>query len=167
MDYFRAGGSMAAFFLIWFAGSVRSALLKREGGDGQLATVSFGGGLAASVALGISFIGIFAAGLRAGAPGGITPIGAVAMYDFWGQLTGQLFAIFMALFIGATAVVSLRSGLFPAWFGWVSVVVAVGLLSPFAYVVLALAMIWVLVVSIWLFVKGAPVGEPSAIVEPA
>jgi hypothetical protein len=146
---------------------VRSALLKREGGDGQLATVSFGGGLAASVALGISFIGIFAAGLRASAPGGITPIGAVAMYDFWGQLTGQLFAIFMAVFIGATAVVSLRSGLFPAWLGWVSVLVAIGLITPFAYAILAFALIWLLVGSIWLYLKGAPVGEPSALVEPA
>jgi hypothetical protein len=160
-------GSLTAFFLIWFAGSVRSALQEREGGDGQLSMVAFGGGLAASVALGISFIGIFASGLRAGAPGGITPIGAVAMYDFWGQLTGQLFAIFMAVFIGATAIVSLRTAMFPAWFGWVSVLVAVGLLTPFAYAVLAFAVVWLLVVSIWLYIRGAPVGEPSALVEPA
>ena len=160
-------GSLAAFFLIWFAGSVRSALIERERGMGQLSTVAFGGGIAAAVVLGISFIGIFAAGIRASGPGGITPTAAVAMYDFWTQLTGQLFSIFMAVFIGATAAVSLRSRLFPAWFGWVSVVVAVGLLTPFAYALLALAFIWLLVVSIWLYLKGAPVGEPSALVEPA
>jgi hypothetical protein len=160
-------GSLAAFFLIWFAGSVRSTLLEREGGSGQLSTIAFGGGLAASVALGISFIGIFAAGLRASAAGGITPIGAISMYDFWTQLTGQLFSIFMAVFIGATAALSLRSGLFPAWFGWVSVLIAVGLLTPFAYAMLAFALIWLLVVSIWLYLKGAPEGEPSALVEPA
>ena len=122
-------GSLAAFFFIWFAGSVSNVLRKHEGETGQLALVAFGGGIAASIALGLSFIGIFAAGLRAGGPGGITAIGAVSMYDFWTQLTGQLFAIFMAVFISATAVVSLRSELFPAWFGWVSVIVAFGLLK--------------------------------------
>jgi hypothetical protein len=160
-------GALAAFFLIWFTGSLRSALINREGGTGQLSTIAFGGGLAASIALGISFIGIFAAGLRAGAPEGISPIGAVSMYDFWTQLTGQLFSIFMAVFIGATAALSLRSGFFPAWFGWVSVLVAVGLLTPFAYAMLAIAFAWLLVVSIWLYLKGAPEGERSALVEPA
>ena len=159
-------GSLAAFFLIWFAGSVRSALQEREAGDGQLSMVAFGGGLAASIALGISFIGIFASGLRASAPDGISPIGALAMYDFWTQLTGQLFSIFMAVFIGATAIVSLRTGLFPRWFGWVSALVAIGLLTPYAYAVLAFALVWLLVVSIWLYLIGAPVGEPSALVEP-
>ena len=160
-------GSLAAFFLIWFAGSVRSSLLKREGGTGYLSTIAFGGGVAASIAMGISFIGIFAAGLRAGAPGGISPIGAVAMYDFWGQLTGQLFSIFTAVFIGSTAAVSLRTGLFPTWFGWLSILVAVGLLTPYAYAVLAFAVVWLLVVSIWLFLNGTPTGEPAGLDEPA
>ena len=160
-------GSIAAAFLIWFAGSVRSALIEREKGTGRLSSVAFGGGLAASIALGISFIGIFASGLRAGAPGGIAPIAAVAMYDFWSQLTGQLFSIFMAVFIGATAVVSLRTGLFPTWFGWVSVLVAVGLLTPFAYAVLAFALVWLLVVSIWLYATGTPAVVATPIAEPA
>ncbi|MCJ7534508.1 MAG: hypothetical protein MUO57_03125, partial [Anaerolineales bacterium] len=147
-------------------GSVRRALLEHEGGSGRLSTVAFGGGVAASIAIGISFIAIFAAGLRAGTPGGITPVGAIKMFDFWSQLTGQLFSIFMAIFIGATAVVSLRTGLFPTWFGWVSVLVAVGLLTPFAYAVLAFALVWLLVVSIWLYFKGAPAEEPSVVVEP-
>ena len=161
-------GSLAAFFLIWFVGSLRSRLVQYEKGKGFLPTVAFSGGIAAALVLGISFIGIFAAGLRASGPGGITSIGAVSMYDFWTQLTGQLFAIFMAAIISATAVVSLRSGLFPAWFGWASIIVSVGLLSPFAYAMLAFAIIWLLVVSIWLYLKGAPVGEQSsAQVEPA
>ncbi len=158
--------SISAFFFIWFAGSVRSALIKGEGGTGRLSTVAFGGGVAAAAAMGISFTAVISAGLRASAPGGITPIGAVTMFDFWGQVMGQMFAISLAVFIGATAVVSLRTGLFPAWFGWVSVLVAFGLITPFAYAVLAFALLWLLVVSIWLFLKGAPAEEPSAVVEP-
>jgi hypothetical protein len=159
--------SISAFFLIWFAGSVYSALREREGGTGRLSMVAFGGGVAAAAAMGISFTAILSAGLRAGAPGGITPIGAVTMFDFWGQVMGQMFAISLAVFIGATAVVSIRTAVFPAWFGWVSALVAFGLLTPVAYFVLALAVVWLIVVSIWLYFRGTSKGEPSTVVEPA
>ncbi len=159
--------SVSAFFLIWFAGSVRSALMEREGGTGRLSTVAFGGGVAAAAALGTSFTANLSAGLRAGAPGGITPIGAVTMFDFWGQVMGQMFAISLAVLIGAAAVISLRNGVFPTWFGWVSALVAFGLLTPFAYIVLFFAVVWLLVVSIWLYIRGGSIGEPSAVAEPA
>ena len=159
--------SISAFFMIWFAGSVRSALIEREGGTGRLSTVAFGGGVAAAAAMGTSFIAIMSAGLRAGAPGGITPVGAVTMFDFWGQVMGQLFAISLAVLIGATAVVSLRAAVFPTWFGWASATVAIGLLSPIAYIMLAFAVVWLLVVSIWLYVRGAKGGEQTPVGEPA
>ena len=159
--------SIAALTLIWFAGSVRRALLEHEGGIGRLSTVAFGGGVATSIAIGISFIAVFAAGMRAGTPGGITPVGAITMFDFWGQVMGQMFGIFMAVFIGATAVVSLRTALFPAWFRWASTVVAFGLLTPYAYIMLAFAMLWLLVVSIWLYVRSSIVVEVTPIAEPA
>lgn len=77
------------------------------------------------------------------------------MFDLWGQLTGQLFPTFMAVLIMATAAVSLRNQLFLSWFGWASVVIAVGLLTPLAYVVLVLVLVWVSIVSVWLYDKGA------------
>jgi hypothetical protein len=163
-----AGGyiaSLSSFFFIWFAGSLRSTLIDHEGGNGRFSNIAFGGGLAASVVLGISFVGILTSALRAGIGDGITPIGAITMFDFYGQLTGQLFALFIAVFITATSVVSLRTGLFPAWFGWASLVVAFGLLTPIAYAVLGFAILWLLVVSIWLYIRGASVGVPSAVVE--
>jgi hypothetical protein len=159
--------SISAFFLIWFAGSVHSALREREGGTGRLSMVAFGGGVASAVAMGTAFTSILSAGLRAGAPGGITPIGAITMFDFWSQTAGQMFAISLAVFIGATAVVSIRTAMFPAWFGWISALVAFGLLTPVAYIVLALAVVWLLVVSIWLYFRGASKGEPTTVVEPA
>lgn len=154
--------SISAFFLIWFASSVRSALIEREGGTGRLSTVAFGGGVVAAAAMGTSFTAILSAGQRAGAPGGISPIGAVTMFDFWGQVMGQMFAISLAALIGATAVLSLRTGVFPAWFGWVSALVTLGLLTPFAYFILFFAMVWLLVVSIWLYVKGGQEKEATA-----
>ncbi len=148
-------GSISAFFLIWFAGSVYSALREREGGTGQLSMVAFGGGVGSGVALAIGFSAILASGARAGAEGGITPVEAVTMYDLYGQILGQGFAITMAVFIGATAAVSLRTLMFPKWFGWVSALIAFGLLTPFAYAVLALALVWLLGVSISLYRRGA------------
>ena len=137
------------------------------GGTGRLSMVAFGGGVASAVAIGTAFTSILPAGLRAGTPGGITPEGAVTMFDFWSQVAGQMFAISLAVFIGATAVVSIRTATFPAWFDWVSWLVAFGLLTPVAYIVLALAVLWLLVVSIWLYVKGASATEPSPVAEPA
>jgi hypothetical protein len=163
-----AGGyiaSLSAFTLLWFAGSVRSVLAEREGGTGHLSTIAFGGGAAASVVLGVSFVGILTSGLRAGAAGGITPIGAVSLYDFYSQLTGQLLPIFMAVFIAATAAVSRRTKLFPAWFDGTSLIVVVGLLTPFAYMMLALAIAWLLVVSLWLYLRGASMGAPATAAE--
>lgn len=165
-----AGGyisSLSSFFLIWFAGSVRKILTENEGGTGHLSGIAYGGGIAAAVASGISFVGIFATGLRAGAPAGITAIGAVTMYDFWTQLSGQLFGIFMAVFISATAVIILRTGIMPAWFGWASLIVALGLLTPFAYAVLGFALLWLVVISIWLYMRSALLGEPGEVTVPA
>jgi hypothetical protein len=82
-------------------------------------------------------------------------------------MMGQLFTISLAVFIGATAVVSLRKRAFPSWFGWVSVLITIGLLTPIAYFVLLFALIWLLSVSIWLYIRGASKGESSAVVEPA
>lgn len=153
--------SISAFFMLWFAGSMRSILVEYEAGNGRMSDIAFAGAVAGAVVLGISFVGIFATGLRAGAQGSITPVGAITMYDFWAQLSGQLFGIFTAVFIGATAIIALRTGLFPAWFGWASLVVAFGLLTPYAYAMLAFAILWLLVVSIWLYIRGASAGVPS------
>ena len=152
-------GSISAFFLIWFAGSVFSTLRDREGGSGRLSTVAFGGGVASGVALAAGFSTMVATGERAGAVGGINPLEAVTLYDLYGQILGFMFAITMAVFIGATAVVSLRNAVFPAWFGWASVLIAIGLLTPIAYMVLAFALLWLVVVSIWLFARDKTPNE--------
>ena len=66
-----------------------------------------------------------------------------------------MFAITMAVFIDASAVVSLRTRLTRPWFGWTSLLTAFGLLTPVVYVVLAFALVWLLGVSIWLYQRHA------------
>jgi hypothetical protein len=70
------------------------------------------------------------------------------LYDFYSHIMGQMFPVTFALFMGASAVVSLRSGLFPAWLGWVSLVIALGLLTPIGYIVIILALLWLLIMSL-------------------
>ena len=144
-------GTLSAFFLVWFAGSLFITLRAREGGSGQFSMLAFGGGLASGAALAAGFSIMAVSGARAGAQGGISLEEAVTLYDLYGQVLGGMFAVTLAVFIGAAAVVSLRASLFPGWFSWASVVTTIGLLTPFAYIALLPALIWLLAVSIWLY----------------
>ncbi len=144
-------GTLAAFFLIWFAGSVRSTLREREGGTGRLSAIAFGGGVASAVLVAVSFSLTMVIAGRANAVGGIEAVGAITLYDLTSQIMGVAFPVTMAVLLGATAVVSLRADIFPAWFNWLTALIAFGLLTPIAYIILLFAVLWVLVVSIWLY----------------
>ncbi len=146
-------GSIAAVFLLWFSGSVRSALATREGGTGRLSNIAFGGGIGASIAVALGFSAIIAAGSRAGADGGITAIGAITFHDLWGQFLGYANGLMLAVFVAATSIVSLGTNIFPKWFSWLSLLLAIGLITPLNYIFLYGGVAWLFVVSVWLFVK--------------
>lgn len=146
-------GSISAFFLMWFAASLYKTLRQREDNAGRLSMLAFGGGIASGIALAIGFSALIASGARAGAEGGISSVEALTLYDLYGQVLGQMFAVTMAVFIAASGVVSLRRGLTQAWFGWGSILIAIGLLTPIAYVVLALVLVWLIGVSVWLYLR--------------
>ena len=155
-------GALSAFFLILFASVVHSELRKREESSGTWSTAAFGGGVAAAATVVISFTAVVAATQRTGAAGGIDAVGAITLYDLYSQLITLAFPIALAVFIGATAVVSLRTAVFPAWFGWSSALVALGLLTPLAYFAGFFAIVWILMVSIWLYARGRSPEEETA-----
>lgn len=157
-------GLLSAFTLIWFSGSVFSALREREGSTGRLSTVAFGGGVASGVAIGAGFAANSVAAQRAGAPGGISPIAAVTLFDLYSTFLFGLAALTLAAFIGATAIISLRTAMFPRWSGWASAVLALGLLSPIGYLFVAFALVWLVGMSISLYRRGA---SSSAVADPA
>ncbi|MFQ5923554.1 MAG: hypothetical protein ACE5M4_11995, partial [Anaerolineales bacterium] len=121
-----------------------------------------GGGVAGGISLAATFAVMMAGAQRASVGGGISPEEAVTLSDLWGALGGLLVPAMLAVFVGATAVVSLRAAVFPTWFGWASGLIALGLLSPLGYLFAALSLVWVLVVSIWLYARGASTAVPSA-----
>ncbi len=140
-------------FLLWFVGNLWKALRDTEPGTGRLSAVALGGGV---VAAGLIFVGSAAKGAaaaRASEGGGISPDAAAVLYDLNGVVIGVGASMAFAVMIGAASVMWIRAGSFPRWFAWASAVLAVGLVTPFNYAVLALVGPWVVVVSVSLYLR--------------
>lgn len=151
-------GILSAFFLLWFAGSLRGLLRKAGENSGFLADIGFGGGVAASVFVAIFFSGIFALASRAEV--GLGPETAAAIDSLTGTIGGMAMPIAFAALVGATGLAIVRTKLLPAWFGWVSVVAALAMLSPAAYMLIPVLLLWTLVISLWLFFRvGRDAGQ--------
>ena len=146
-------GLLSSALLMWFAGSIFKFFSKSEGGSHRLSMVAFGGCIASGISLGLGFSGLVATGARLGASGGITPAGIVTLYDLYGTILGQMAAFTFAVFIDAAGIIVLRNGMYRKWFGWISVVIALGLISPIGYFILAFALVWLLGISISLYLR--------------
>ena len=72
-------------------------------------------------------------------------------------VVGGALPIVLAGLMGAAAGVSFRTKSWPAWLAWSSAVVAVGSISPLRYIFSAADVLWILVVSVWLFRKQSTV----------
>jgi hypothetical protein len=158
-------GLLGGFFLIWFGGSVRARL--RDAGEARLASIAFGGAVAAATVGLLIDTANFAAAVRAEEDDTIDPAVATTLYDFANSAVGTALPTAIAVFVGATGVAALRSGALPRWLGIVSLVLAVTLLIFFiAWFMTAVALLWALVVSILLFraqpaaAAPAPAGAP-------
>jgi hypothetical protein len=128
---------------VWFLGSLRSRLLAAEGGDGRLSTLAFAGGLATAICL-ILQIGPDAA--AALSKDDIGPSAARAIHSI-----SDVFFIgaeyMLPVLLVATALLTLRTRVFPTWFAWISLLVALVLLiAPIGWAALVFAFpIWVLI----------------------
>ncbi len=114
---------VGAGFFLWFLGSLRSFLSQAEGGSGRLSTVAMGAGVASTVVTlaALAFqLGLASAGQAAGQP----------------ALVGTMDALFvianlpLAVMLLAVGVLALRTAVFPAWLGWLSLLAAVAQLVP-------------------------------------
>jgi len=144
-------GVLSAVFLIWFAGSVRHSLRPAEGDTGRLSAVAFGGGAVGGGLVAVAFSILAVGGARGGAEGGIGVEAATITYDLYGSVFGVALPVTLAALIGAAAVVAFRTGTWPTWLAWTSAILAVGSISPIAYIFIGIDLLWILIVSIWLF----------------
>jgi hypothetical protein len=161
----------AVMFFIWFAGSVGAAL--RNAGEPRLAAVAFGGGVV-TTAIGIvigSVQGALAYRIAIDSPANVK-----AFVDLSYSL-GVLISFPVAVLIGATAIASRRTGLFPQWWTALSGVAAVVMISggaalahsgfyrpdgPWAFVTLIVFLVWTLVTSGWLVMRTHAEAAPKA-----
>jgi hypothetical protein len=144
------GLGSAAF--IWFLGSLAQRLRAGEP-DGRLPSVVLAAGTATATMWACVFIPVAA--------------GALAFENLERTLSPEAAETLMVLgdgffvvaefigvaFMGAAAVAMLRGRTFPAWFGWLTALIALVLIiGPIGWAALIFAVpIWTLVVSIWLF----------------
>jgi uncharacterized membrane protein YhaH (DUF805 family) len=152
-------GLLSSFFLLWFTGSVKAALSRGQGGSDRLATIAFGGGVLAAGMVALSYMAMFYGAERASLRGGIDPGGAAVLSDLASGAVGTAAPYGLAALVGAFAIFAIRTRTQPGWLAWISLVIAVGLISPINYIVIAMAVIWVAVVSIRLYRENAAESE--------
>ena len=149
-------GVVSIPFFVWFAGCLRSAIARVEGGTTRLASTAFGASIAA-VAAGAAglMIGVMGA-LRVDEQDAISPAVATAYYDVSQILSFAAVPALLAAGLVATAVASLRyRAILPAWLAYLSLVLAVvNVIPPISWAGTLVGIIWVLVVSILLYRQG-------------
>jgi hypothetical protein len=155
------GVGSAAF--VWFLGTV-AARLRSANGDARLPGIMFAAGTAAIVLVTMA-PGSYTAGAlgsenlkRALEPGAAEALFVLGQGFF---VAAELVAV---AYMGAAGLAILRSGLLPAWFGWVSVALAAILVvNPIAWAALYLGVpLWTLVAGVWLYVRPAEAPKQTA-----
>lgn len=121
--------SVSLFFLIWFLGSLTSAL-RVAAGSPRLPSIALGGGLVAIASL---FVALTCVAVAAHRPDEVSPELTRALSDA-SMLAGVPGIAGLGALFGATAVVILRTDLLPQWLGWLSGLAAV--VQPLTYGVL-------------------------------
>jgi hypothetical protein len=122
--------ALAAFFFLWFLGSVRALLRVAEGGEGRLSAVAFGGGVVTitlAVAAILPTVALAWDDTAARADEGL-------LHAVWNLNTLALVPIgtTSGVFTLAVAVVILRTRVLPVWLAWIGVVATVlGVISVF------------------------------------
>jgi hypothetical protein len=143
-------GAVATLYLVWFAGTLRSARRGPTDRDDRLATTAFGGFLLLAVGLSTnSAIQLAAADSVGDVPPQVTQTLSVLYVDFF-------FPIAAGIVVGlvASGVAILRYATFPSWLGWAAIAIGI-IFIPLWFVGGPLAAIWVVVISV-MMLRGAP-----------
>jgi hypothetical protein len=153
-----AAGSLGTIFFIWFAATLRNLIWRAEGGAGRLASITFAGALLTAGAILADEWLVFTAADTAGdVPEGMTQTVSALQSDFFLPLVAG-FALFH---IGAGLGIIYTRAL-PAWAGWTSLITGLLWITPLFFGIF-LTVIWIVAVSILMFVRGGvPVEDVPA-----
>ena len=147
-------GGIAAVFLVFFANHLR--LLTREAPTSAVilagaAIIAVGGGVDMTISFAL-----------AEAAEDVDPTAVQALQALWDNDFMPI-AIGIVVFLIASGLAIVRTGLLAKWWGWVAVAIGVIGMTPVGFVAFMGALAWVLVTSIWLTVKSrsAAPAEPA------
>jgi hypothetical protein len=145
-------GGLAAFFLVWFAASLRATLRRAEREPGRVSAITFAGfvmfALGATMFDGFKLVAAETAG---DVPGAMTQTLFALQQEFFVPFMAGFFLAFLA-----SAVVILRHGTLPRWLGFVAIPIPFLLLTPAGFVAFIAGAAWILIVSVLLFVRELP-----------
>jgi hypothetical protein len=157
-------GVVSVPFFIWFAASLRTAIARLEGGTTRLASTAFGASIAAITAgTAAVMVGVMGA-LRVDEQDIISPATATVYYDVSQILAFAAVPALFAAALFATALASLRyRAILPVWLAYATIVLGIlDLIPPISWLGTLIGILWVLVVSIMLYLQGATVGSGEA-----
>jgi hypothetical protein len=148
----------SAFMLVWFGGSVRDAIARKEPGPSRLASISFAGFVITAVGLllfaGISFTAADSTGeVSADVTQTLTALNEDLFFPV---------AVGTGLFLVAAGIAALRYEAFDRWLGWLAVVIGVLCITPLGFFGILAAIVWVLIASVVLYRQKDPVGSGAA-----
>ena len=144
-------GLLASGALLWFSGSLRKHLGSLDDDGGRLGSLAMGGGVAAATLLAVGAVAIIAAAERVRVVGSIEPGASAALFDLAGIALGNGAPIGLAVLVGGTGLAMVRSNQGPGWGRWASLLIALGLVSPYAWIVLAGVLVWIPVIGTWIY----------------
>ena len=152
--------AIGTLLFIWFLGSLRSRYLAAEGGAGRLTALAYGGGIAAAT---IAMLIPVADEVGALNKDDIDASGASVLHHFsdWFFVATEYI---LPVFFFASAILALRFGALPKWLGWFSLLIGIVLLiGPIGWAGFIFATpLWILIVSVWLFMRTPTVAPASA-----
>jgi len=155
-------GILASFFLIWFAGSVYRHIRDRGAFADRLAVTSLGGGMAAGVLLAVAQVVNNSAAERVMIHGDIDPGSATTLFDLSGGLLGSAVPLGLAVLLGALGLSQVGPGGQHRGIGWVSSIIAAGLISPLSWLVMVAGFAWCAVLSVLLYRVGSTEGRSTS-----
>ena len=152
--------ALGTILLIVFA----AAVYVRLGGvrRGVLPPAAFGGAIGMCALFIVYDVVQLAASARVEEGGSISAEQATTLNDLSFLALGVGATMFAAVFVACTAASALGSGVLPRWLSYVSFLLALGLLiAPISYVFLPILILWVLVVSVLMWIDPAGAETPA------
>jgi hypothetical protein len=137
----------AASLLVWFGATLRDAMRDPGGDDGIAPAVLFAGAIITAVGAALDSTLSFA--IAEAVDDRVNPTSILALQAFWDNDFFPL-ALGAQLFFLAGGLAILRRGLFPAWLGWVGIILGILGLTPIGFFAFLVGAVWIVVLSVML-----------------